>query len=857
MARPAFPTDMTTIVDGDDIDDTNLNAWTKTPTETLKDYFTKGGHVYNVMHPDYGAVCDGSTDDTAAIQAAIDAAHTDGGGMVFFPSGTYRTDTALTLYSNIVLQGIGQASIIDHPSGNYPIDACGSISVNTTTVSGVQIEDCEDAWDEFVDGDVTESADAGDKEEGSASAKFEVAAGCGAGDIIATETISSTDISKHAEIKLHIKSSVALDAGDLAILLDNTAQCASPKETLNVPAVSADTWTEVTISLAHPNQDAAIISVGVQMVVDKGAFDLRIDDVRAVGANRGHYQVVVADASGLSADDWIRVRTEAKFIDAASGYTKQGEIVQIASIASNTLTLKTRLADTYLTVDTATIDTVTMKENMGIRDLKIQGAAADQQIGIRFQQARNIRIENCIITGFYYTNLQLYDVLESVISECHISEGLVASTGYGIMVGNASNDITIEGCAFRCNRHGVTHGGNETYGVNRNIAIIGNHFEGYPGTAVGQINTHATAEHVIIADNAVNGDALASISSKDTIIKGNVCQTGNASTGQAIHLANSHSKVTITDNRIYVNAKYGVYASGMMTDDMIANNVFLNVGEILNNIGIYAILGHDNCQIKGNQFVGFRAGAHIKHTSATAASKALQLIDNIIDADGGSELYGICLHAQGYDNDDNIIKGNIIYGSHSYGIRVHDENAGAGKNNNVIIGNNIINGATTGITIEDYTEGVVLKGNIITNTTRPVYYTQNASATELAFVSDIASISSELDLSGGASDVLVFVAPCACALVGYDITYTEASSADAGVAVQIGRYQDGVALDGDYFDTTTSEVSKNLGYTTRITESECTQKVIAAGDVITVGTAGGKAGTGAVQITLHIATMAD
>lgn len=44
---------------------------------------------------DYGAVHDGTTDDTTAIQSAIDACMTAGGGTVFFPNGIYQLDGAL------------------------------------------------------------------------------------------------------------------------------------------------------------------------------------------------------------------------------------------------------------------------------------------------------------------------------------------------------------------------------------------------------------------------------------------------------------------------------------------------------------------------------------------------------------------------------------------------------------------------------------------------------------------------------------------------------------------------------------------------------------------------------------------
>lgn len=53
--------------------------------------------VYNVR--DYGAVGDGTTDDTAAINAAIAAACTAGGGQIYIPtsSGKYRCDGAIVI----------------------------------------------------------------------------------------------------------------------------------------------------------------------------------------------------------------------------------------------------------------------------------------------------------------------------------------------------------------------------------------------------------------------------------------------------------------------------------------------------------------------------------------------------------------------------------------------------------------------------------------------------------------------------------------------------------------------------------------------------------------------------------------
>lgn len=54
----------------------------------------------------YGAKADGESDDTAAIQKAIDAAASAGGGIVYFPAGQYCVRGALDVKDKVELRGV-------------------------------------------------------------------------------------------------------------------------------------------------------------------------------------------------------------------------------------------------------------------------------------------------------------------------------------------------------------------------------------------------------------------------------------------------------------------------------------------------------------------------------------------------------------------------------------------------------------------------------------------------------------------------------------------------------------------------------------------------------------------------------
>jgi hypothetical protein len=143
------------------------------------------------------------------------------------------------------------------------------------------IHDCETAWDEQAVANVTQSADAVNFKVGLKSAKFDILVAASTG-IVGSKAITALDLTTRKGLTLWIKSNVALNANDFQILLDDTALCASPIETLNIPAVLQNVWTKVYLPFATPASLTAVVAVGLKMAVDKGAIVVNIDDVRAL-----------------------------------------------------------------------------------------------------------------------------------------------------------------------------------------------------------------------------------------------------------------------------------------------------------------------------------------------------------------------------------------------------------------------------------------------------------------------------------------------------------------------------------------------------------------------------------------------
>jgi hypothetical protein len=86
---------------------------------------------------DFGAIGDGTTNDATAIQAAIDAVSTSGGGQVLVPAGDYSiSTTTINMATNVSLVGQGQGS------NGFSAQTRASRLIYSGTASAIKFANC-------------------------------------------------------------------------------------------------------------------------------------------------------------------------------------------------------------------------------------------------------------------------------------------------------------------------------------------------------------------------------------------------------------------------------------------------------------------------------------------------------------------------------------------------------------------------------------------------------------------------------------------------------------------------------------------------------------------------------------------
>lgn len=210
--------------------------------------------------------------DPVAVHNAINQAILDATGAIFDPE------------EDVSLHADGVTTRFDIPN---TFEALSEIYYRNK-VQEIVVHACDTLFDETTNTNFTQTNETEDVKRGSASLEIVVAAAAVAGDFV-TDSIGALDLSDCTHIEGWIKSTVALSASDYVIHLDNGVVQAdgTDRESLNVPAASALIWTYLRVGLVNPALDSAIISIGFEMNVDRGAHTVWFDDIKAVRGGGG------------------------------------------------------------------------------------------------------------------------------------------------------------------------------------------------------------------------------------------------------------------------------------------------------------------------------------------------------------------------------------------------------------------------------------------------------------------------------------------------------------------------------------------------------------------------------------------
>ena len=141
------------------------------------------------------------------------------------------------------------------------------------------------------------------------------------------------------------------------------------------------------------------------------------------------------------------------------------------------------------------------------------------------------------------------------------------------------------------------------------------------------------------------------------------------------------------------------------------------------------------------------------------------------------------------------------------------------------------------------------------NTTAPIYVGDNTDMISDITIGKSVFSSKAFDLSGAADDEVIFLASQDTAITIYRAYYTEASSADAGVVLRVGKVGTTGVADEDYFSSQISEVSKAAGYIRHYGTNNLAAYILKSGEQLTVGTAGGKVGDGEVRFEVQLLSV--
>ena len=181
------------------------------------------------------------------------------------------------------------------------VELKGSIIANG--VKDVTLSDNDTIWN--AQPNVTVTLETTDKKIGSGSSKFVVATAFTTGLIAYEDLKIVQDMSNRDSISVWIKSSVNTTLGQLELILDDNAGCGSSLENVDLPALTANTWTLATVGILSATDVDTINCVGVNVATDLSTtadVDVFLDNFLANGQGISIIVTIANSVEGEAVD---------------------------------------------------------------------------------------------------------------------------------------------------------------------------------------------------------------------------------------------------------------------------------------------------------------------------------------------------------------------------------------------------------------------------------------------------------------------------------------------------------------------------------------------------------------------------
>jgi Right handed beta helix region len=351
-------------------------------------------------------------------------------------------------------------------------------------------------------------------------------------------------------------------------------------------------------------------------------------------------QISPADAASFNPGDYVLLFSN-KEIDTEQHAKHAGEVKQIITVdsTSGVVFFDDQIFDTYTQADSAQLVRITMLQNITLSDFSITTKATSSALKRGFTHFRfveNLQIQRIEVHDAYNTGIHPQSVRNANISDCyvhHINDITPpANEHYGIVIGSASQNVSITGCRFSHTRHAVTTGGSSGLfqnGVPRNV-VVANCTSMLTDTA--HFDTHQPAENITFIGCVAIGGMPAASEAYGFQMRGRNCSIIGCSVlqaiGRGIMLFGPVSSGALIVGNMISNVKaidgkngIGIYLAGPEThgspgtsNHTISGNVIKNCeGPAVSNGGF-----NNDIIITGNV---------IQNTNSVVSAAAIQLTD--------------------------------------------------------------------------------------------------------------------------------------------------------------------------------------------------------------------------------------